>query len=398
MEEKDFTALMEKVTASVRDTVKLEMQATIDGVVKADDLTEKFEALGLKENVITELTEAVEKQGIELRKFFDGKEEKLTLSEQLNKMADDIRKIAIGDARSHSFTLKTDVTRASITDSTIAMRLPGVGQIQTQRNVISGLFRQGTIGANQGGVIRYMDQASRTNNAAAVAEGGQKPESAITWVEKTLDLQKVADSIPVSQEAFTDIDFIRSEVERLLNVNLSIVEDTALWSGSGVAPNVKGIYTYADTYSAGASGISDANIYDLIVKMQENINKDTHYDARVAVMNIVDVNKMKLKKDANNNYILPPFVSTDGKVVNGCTVVVSSSVTANTMLVGDFDFSTLYRMGGIEIKMGWIDDQFIKNTSTILAEYREALLVRSVDTGAFNKCTDIAAALITLAS
>jgi len=50
---------------------------------------------------------------------------------------------------------------------------------------------------------------------------------------------------------------------------------------------------------------------------------------------------------------------------------------------------TIYDLEGVTIEMGWINDQFVQNAMTILAEKRLALLVRNIDQYAFCKCTDI---------
>ena len=367
--------------------------ATPEDVTKAiEGIEEKFDGTASKED-IAELKEIAEKQGLAMQKLTKGKEEKKTLRDLLIE-----NKEALKNAGEKTLTLKTDVTRASVTDHTLAMRLSGVGQIATQQNVLEALFAQGAVGPNSNGVIRYVDQAARTNSADWKAEAAAKPESAITWVEKTLSIQKIADTIPVTMEALADVDFIESEIRNLLLTNLDLKKDADLWSGSGVAPIISGIYTQADTYTAVASGITDASIYDLIVKMQESIMAATKYVPNYAIMNIVDVNLMRLKKDGNNNYVMPPFVSQDGTQVSGITVIVSNSVTADTMLVGDFTKATLYKLGDLTIDVGMIDKQFVENMVTLRAEERMALLVRSVHTDAFAKETGIAAALVTLAT
>ena len=66
------------------------------------------------------------------------------------------------------------------------------------------------------------------------------------------------------------------------------------------------------------------------------------------------------------------------------------------MVVGDFRYGTIYDLEDVTIEMGWINDQFIKNTFTILAEQRLALLIRTGDETAFRKVTNITTALADL--
>lgn len=398
MEKKDFELLMAKVKEGISEAVKNEIAVATDGLITSDQFAERIEALGIDGKVVKELTDAVDKQGIEIQKLFQANAPKLTLEEEVAKHADVFKSLAKGAQQRISLELKTDVTTSSITNSTIAMRLPNIGQLPTQANRLAPLFRQGNVGPNSGGVIRYIDQLAATRNADVKAEAAQKPESAITWQEYNLPVEKIADTIPVTMEAFNDIDFIATELRKLLEVNIRIKEDNQLWNGSGVTPNLKGVYTSATEYVAAASGISDANIYDLIIKMQESIMDTSAYIPNYAIMNIQDVNAMRLHKDANDNYVVPPFASRDGSVVAGITIIPSNSVTQDTMLVGDFNYGTLYRLGGITVDAGWIDKQFIENMMTLRAEIREALLVRTVEAGAFAKETGIAAALVTLAT
>jgi HK97 family phage major capsid protein len=389
----------EEMKAALQDELK-SFKENLSDYASKEDLQKKFtefesklEDLNMTDK-LKDLTDAVEKQGLALNKLNSDRQPAKTLRDQLWEVKD-----ALKNAANKNVVIKTDVTRSSITNSTISMRLPNVGQLATQANRLAPLFAQASVGSGMGGVVRYIDQTTVTNAAAAVTEGAEKPESAITWAEYTLALQKVAHNIPVTEEALEDIDFMESEINNMLLKYLEIKVDNYLWNATGTAPQIKGIYTSADTYTASAAGITDASLFDLIVKVGEDISGDTMYSPNYAVMNIADVNEMILKKDANNNYVRPPFVS-DGTVltVNGVTVVASNSVTANTMLVGDFNFATLYRKGGVRLEVGRIANQFIENQVTVQAEVYLGLLVRNAHTDAFRKVTDIDAALVTLAS
>ena len=110
---------------------------------------------------------------------------------------------------------------------------------------------------------------------------------------------------------------MQEKLEEFLNINISIVEDDQLYDGDGTGNNCNGLFTSSPTYVPVASGITDANFYDLIVKASEDITKGkrSKYQPNFALMSISDINRMRLKKDANNNYIIPPFTSKDGTQV-----------------------------------------------------------------------------------
>lgn len=324
--------------------------------------------------------------------------------ESIKEATGEIEKAVTKGVNEAKFNVKANVTRASVGSSTDAYRLTDIGQIATRQLRLYDLFAKVPVGPASNGTVRYSDWTTATRAAAAVAEAGTFPESTAAWTEYTLTLQKIGDSIPVTEEMVRDQPRFAAELDQFIETNVNIKVDTDLLSGDGTSPNIKGIYTYAGTYSAAASGITAANQYDLIVKMVENITNGYNgkYRPNFVLMNMVDINKMRLKKDSTNNYIVPPFayVSPTGDTINvsGLTVVECGALTANTMVVGDSRFAKIYEIDGYEASVGYINDQFTKDLMTMKAKKRLALLVRTADAGAFKKCTDIAANLVTLAS
>jgi HK97 family phage major capsid protein len=195
-----------------------------------------------------------------------------------------------------------------------------------------------------------------------------------------------------------DVAFVSGEIQRLLDVNITLKEDNQVYNGDGTAPNLIGAYTTAPAYTAPQAGITDANIYDLVLKLQEEITRTAgaKYVPNYVLMNHSDVNKMRLWKDGQNNYIVPPFAAADGSSVAGIRIVASNTVDPNTLLIGDFNYGTLYSIGDVQVSVGWVNDQFTRNMVTILAEKREGLLIREADKTAFRKVQDIDVALVTL--
>lgn len=410
-EEKQLTKLFEKAGEKHKEAIKTEVDAAVNGLMKSSELEAKFLAMGLKEGVIKEITDAVKAQGEELRKFFDGKKADKGVDELIHEKSAEIKKIAENDGRSSMKIMipmaavrKTLVERAAFGSNTLGMRLPDIGQQATMGMSMAPLFRRSGIGPNSNGVIRYYDQDAITRGADVKAEGAAYAESAITWIERTLSVQKITDSIPVTKEAFNDIEFIKGELDRLLNINMLLKEDSQLYSGSGVAPNLKGVNVSAPTAQAtlGAAPyvgtVEGANVYDLIAVLRVVIstNAQAKYAPDAVTLNPSDVLRYKLLKGSDGHYVLPPFVTADGRMIDSIRVIESNQVTVNTLTIGDFRYGTLYDMGGIEVEMGWINDQFVKDSFTIKASKREALLVRTVDETAFRKITDITAALALL--
>lgn len=382
--------------------VQMKKDASDELESKIKELREEINASNVEQLKV--LQSSLEQQGLALNKLIngEGKETNKSLYEILEEKAAELKDAVSNRSASVKFTVdKTTVLTSAVADSTLAYREAGIGLIQRARNVLRPLFKTGVVSAGQGGTVRYIDEATNTNNAAMQTEGNAKAEGVIAWVEKSMPLQVVAEWVKASRQALTDFAFIESEIKNKLLRDLASKVEDEVWDGTGIAPELKGVYTYATEYVAAASGITDANIFDLAIAMKGNIMDNTNYMPNIVIMNPGDVRKYaKAKKDGNNNYVLPYFVEYRNGAfwIDGMLVVESSQVTADTMLVGDFDYATLYSMGGVDITIGYDSDDFTKNLVTILAEERLGLLVRSVDAGAFNKETGIAAGLVTLAS
>jgi HK97 family phage major capsid protein len=374
--------------------VKIEELSKIDN----SELQKEFDAYK------AETQKSIEEQGLEMAKMkatsVDAKVK--TIQDVVAENEEGIKSSIENKGTEHSFNVKADYLRAGVTNSTQAVRLDSIGQLAHRKLSLYDVFDKVPVGAGSNGVIRYADwdSASITRAAAMVAEGASFPESTAVFAEYSLDLKKIGDTIPMSEEVLQDTPRFAAELNNFLNVNIAIVEDTELYSGAGTTTHMKGVYTSAGEYVAAASGIVGATIYDLIVKMSESMTAaaGSKYMPDFALMNIIDINKMRLSKDDNKNYIMPPFVTVDGTEVAGIKIIESNAVTADTMVIGDSRYGKIYEVEGYNVSTGYTDTQFAEDLVTLKAKKREALLIRTADEGGFKKETGIAAALVTLAS
>ena len=305
--------------------------------------------------------------------------------------------------RDHSFNVSKALTLSTaVTGNTDSYRDDTISPLASRRLSLYDLFKKVRIGKNNAGSISYRDwdTATTARAAAMVAEGGTFPESTVKWEQKSINIKKIGDSIPWTAEFEYDLARFADELRSFLNTNVKLKEDDQLRDGDGTGVNIFGIKTLAPAYVPVASGIADASRYDLIVKVAEDVTKGLGNKFRVdyALMNLSEINKMRLKKDDNNNYIMPPFVDRDGNVIAGVRVIEDNGFLDNEMVIGDSRYGTIYEdEDGYSVTTGIVNDQFVQDEETLKARKRMCFLVKDSEKLGHRKVTDITAALTTLA-
>jgi len=355
------------------------------------------------------LQKALQAQGVALSKMVEQGANKgvaKSLIEQVKENLADLKAIA-KDASSKEITLtgfKAVVERASITNNQQAFDLTDIGQLAHRKLTAYDIFPKLTVSAkNTNGVIRYYDWDEDTivRAAAMIAEKGTFPASTAKWKKGSIAVQKVGDTLPVTEEFFEDESMFAAELQMFLITNVDIVVDDQIINGDGTGNNLTGVLASVDAFDATtyAGTVDNPTIYDLIVKVSESITIEggSKYTPDVAIMNISDINKMKLSKDANHNYILPPFVTRDGSNVSGMTVIECNAITRDSMVVCDRKFGRIYEYVGLQVAKGYSGTQFVEDEMTLKVRKRLAFLIRAADKGGFRKVTSIDADLAELA-
>lgn len=293
--------------------------------------------------------------------------------------------------------LKANTTRASVDATDQGIVLPGIGQLIRVARSTYDVCRKVSFPVGQhSGTIRYLDwdEATTVKAAAMIAEGSTFPESTAKWKRYTIELKKVGDTLPVTEEFFEDEAMAAAELESFLSANVESKIDDQVMNGDGTGDNLTGLLASISAYSATASGIVDANIYDLAMKVKTAINKPAgnKYNADTIIMNSDTRDRLVLKKDENNQYLFPaqhPIYS---------MIVEDNTLADNVMVVGDRRYMTIYELGGMTLGKWMVNDQFNKDMLTIKARKRLLFLIKNSDKSGFRKVTDITAALVTLAS
>lgn len=370
-----------------------ENKETINTAIKS-----ATDAMEVKMKAIQEHADALD---IKLQAKAKG-EVKVTIKSQLKEHAPLLKSVA--NRNSHEeVSIKASTLRASVVGNEQALELDSIGQLATRKLTMYDAFVKIPVSAsNNNGTIRYYDwdQATIARAAAMVAEEGAFPESTAKWVTEVIQLRKIGDTLPVSEEFFEDEAMFAAELGQFLNTNVDLVVDDQIANGDGTGENLKGLMASIPSYTPVAAGITDASIYDLFPKVKEGITATggSKYAPNVAFMNISDINKYKLKKDLNNNYVMPPFVSRDGQVIDGVTVIEANVIAADTMALGDNRYGRIYEKPGVVLSQGEVNAQFTSDMTTLKARRRLLFLIRGADANGWRKIDSIAAALVTLAT
>lgn len=389
------SAYMVAKTAHEAGLRKKEIDSAIEEANKNNVSKEDLQKLIDKQS---EVIKEIERIGLEQKKAQEGGAKKVesTILEQFKSNKETIQKVAKGQEK--EFVIKATTNRASITNDSQSLRIPDIGQLGVKERSLYNIFPKYPVAkGNHKGTVVYIDwdEATTVRAAAMVAEGAAFPESTAKFQEYTLPLKKVGDTLPVTEEFFEDEVAAAAELEMFLNTNVETVIDNQIAVGDGTGQNLTGLVASVPAYTAVASGIPSANIYDLVTKVRTDIVKGrgSKYAPNFVAMTSVTADRLKLEKDANDNYIFRNDTS-----IGSMVIIEDNNMADNTLVVGDSRFGRIYEMGGVVLTKGEINAQFTSDMTTLKARKRLLFLIRTVDKTGFRKVTDVTAALTTLAS
>jgi len=230
-------------------------------------------------------------------------------------------------------------------------------------------------------------------NAAAVAEGGLKPQVDFDWITNYATPYKVAAWESLSEEVVQDIPRMMSVAKDFLKQKHDLKKADLVYFGDGISPNPTGATVYSSPY-APVTGLTTAvatpNIMDVInaailsVWMNPGITDGVPYQPNLVMLNPADFAlNFVMAKDGNGLPLFPQAGMFNQVRIGGVTIVPWIKIPAGKIFVADMK---LYNIGNYIpyfVKIGWVNDQLIHNMFTIVGESRFYSYVKNYDQGAF---------------
>jgi hypothetical protein len=418
---KDYIEALEK-------QLNVAFEASLKGVVKTKELEDLEKKLGPQLTTeekaeLATMVQTVKDQAILVQQLKDAGIGKVSdsLAATLKENADKIKgfKKAGSTAKlefelSSKFLATKAIAEQAATDiatHTIGLRVPGIGQIPTRQPFLRDLF---TVVNTNLEYIKYIDQETVVRDAKNVASAtASSHTSKITWKERSIQITNIRDMIDVPIDMMEDYDFVEGEVRRLLDVNVQLRVDAGLLSDDGIHPNLHSIDEKASEFDAAntlggtidpwTGTVKDPNIFDLVIAMTSQIialGQDGAYMPNVVLFNSIDRYKALLIKDANGQYIMPPFVTRVGGRdynIDGMIVRSNPGVPKNSIRVFDSTHGTIYSRKTAVMQVSYENNNnFETEVATLKVYERLNFLIRNTGANAFMKCSDVATALVAL--
>ena len=220
---------------------------------------------------------------------------------------------------------------------------------------------------------KYMEETTRTHAAEEKAEGVAYPESTFEYTEKSSPVEKIADSIPVTDEQLADAPEVAGLLDQRLRFGIRRRLASQVLGGTGIAPLLRGVLNVVgiQTQAKGAESVMAA-AYRAITKVRFTGQAEPN----AFVFHPNDWAEIVLAQEATGNFLwghpsMGPVTS-----LWGLRVALSTGIAENTALVGDWtNFSVLKERKGVEVEVGYVGTQFTEGKKTLRAQMRAAFTV-----------------------
>lgn len=246
--------------------------------------------------------------------------------------------------------------------------------------------------------IYFVRENVFTNNAAETAQAtafdvtalgssGRKPESGLTFEQDSTPVKTIAHWVPITRQAIADVAQLQSYVEGRLLVGVERRLNNQIAAGDGTGENLTGILNTTnvlnlnDAYFASASpALNDVGTvnerFNRIARAMSVIEIASDAMATFVGLHPYDLETIRTSTDANRQYFgNSPFVEGPIPTLWGLPVAKDRAITQGSALVGDGTAAMVFDREDANILIGWVNDQFVRNLLTILAEGRFALAV-----------------------
>ncbi|WP_422928552.1 phage major capsid protein [Singulisphaera sp. PoT] len=223
--------------------------------------------------------------------------------------------------------------------------------------------------------IKYMEETTFANAAAMTAEAGGAPESSLAYSERTVLVEWLPTTLPVTEQQLEDVPQLNGIINNRLSLMIQLSEEVQILSGNGTSPQLKGFL------GGGLSGIQTQALggdppLDAVLKAMTLVRFTGFADPSGVVIHPNNWQTIRLLRTSTGAYLMGAPSEAGPEMVWGMPAVVTPAISAGTALLGDFlKFAHISRRRGLRVEVGFVNDDFKKGQKTLRADERLALEV-----------------------
>lgn len=238
----------------------------------------------------------------------------------------------------------------------------------------------------------YTEAEPKDGDYTFVAEGAAKPQIDFKWETRYATPYKIAAWMRLTEEAVQDVAGLESVANDYLRKKHDLKKNKAILFGLGTGGENKGATVYGRVFSAGpmALAVVNPNFMDVVNAAITDIATTHNYEDEVPYMpSLVMVNPVDFflqlvsAKNADGLPLYPTASLFNQVVIGNMTIRPEESIPAGKIFVADMSKYNTTNYMPYTVKIGWINDDFIKNQFVILGESRFHAFVRRLDAQAF---------------
>ena len=316
--------------------------------------------------------------------------EQKQINEYIDKNIEDIKK-AMRNGTYVEFEVKAvgNVTTAS---GTLVDAPRALGPLTNTNLRTADLMRFVNVTETGLAQFSYSEAVPKDGQALNVAEGTAKPQIDIEWKQRYVAPTKVAAWMSVTDESIADVIGLKSLVRDTLRKKHDIAVEKDVYFGDGTGSNSEGATTIGRTFVAGgmATNVVNPSLIDVVnacivdIASTQNYVDETPYIANTAFVSPVDFFlNFAAKKDANGLPMYPNASLFNELKFGPTTIVPTFRMAQDKIFVADMTRYHVVVLMSYVVKVGLINDDFIKNQKAVLGESRYYSYVQFLDKAAF---------------
>jgi hypothetical protein len=292
----------------------------------------------------------------QLRKMLDGEYDKIV--HDMKKGGNAVTEISFEAVRAAApMTTANTLTGVSITTGSIPKMDNEIAALRYPRNFIMDIIPN-NIRTKLPQSKLHRSQDSREGAAVITAEGSVKPLVSYTFKDETVMRNKYAAHMEWTEEFEMDKEALYNAVLNLFQVD--VIRD---WHNGVLGKVIAAASTYVSTNLD--ETVKSPNIFTAIGAGILHV-QNMQFEPDTLWLNPADVWGMTLTQDTTGQFVIPPATFGEGNIA-GLSLYTSTKIDPGKFLLGQSNTWREEHTGFI-MRVGMINDQFIRNQKTIVGE------------------------------